>query len=201
MKRANSLEEERQALLEQIHSSRAAYRRMLAQYDAPEDSAGSAAYGADSRLDSKPHVSGMPGAFPRSMTMRWIIGHPWAIAGAVAGVVALAAVGPRRIKRGVAAVPAVAAIRKRMHNGEPEGFGSWSRPERRRPREVVVEKSSPAGGALMASAMGLVTMMLRDPARMRMAARTAAQAWNWFNQRRQHQNGRMQQGRSWNQVR
>lgn len=181
MKPSTSLEEERAALLEQIHSSRAAYRRMLAQYDQPEQSAGSAAYGNDKRLQQgPPHVRGMPAAFPRSQTVRWVVTHPWAVAGVAAGVVALMAIGPRRVKRGVGSV-------QRRFRKEEAMPTVQSGPWRGAPvvREVVVQqKPSSTTGAVMASAMGLVTMLLRDPQRMRMAVQTATNAWQWMQNRR-----------------
>jgi hypothetical protein len=179
MKPNTSLEEERAALLEQIHSSRAAYRRMLAQYDQPEQSGGSAAYGNDKRLpQGQPHVRGMPDAFPRSQTVRWVVTHPWAVAGVAAGLVALMAIGPRRVKRGVGSVQRRFRKGDAMHTVQS---GSW----RDAPvREVVVQKPSSAAGAAMASLMGLITMALRDPQRMRMAVQTATRAWEWMQARR-----------------
>lgn len=194
MKPSTSLEQEREALLEQIHSSRAAYRRMLAQYDQPEEWAGSAAYGNDKRIAPKEvHVRGMPAAFPRSRSLRWAYSHPWAIAGVVAGLVALAAVGPRRIGKGVD------TVRHRLRRNEPQPVVQ-SGPWRGAPvvREVVVQKPSTAGAAL-AGMMGLATMALRDPQRMRMAIQTASNAWRWVQSRRQEQEKlRSRRQREWN---
>ncbi|MDB5798593.1 MAG: hypothetical protein JWP36_2495 [Paucimonas sp.] len=208
MKRAISLEEERQALLEQIHTSRAAYRRMLAQYDGPAESERPASgYVHEAApLPKGRLVRGMPAAFPRSATMRWVMDHPTAVAGVAAGlvaVVALAAIGPRRIAYSVRTAPAVRALQSRLQgrlHREPErpAFSagrSW--PERdsvSRERELLYrdhDLARPArpslAGTALASAAGIVSMLMRDPARMRMAARAATTAIEWLKNRRQQQ--------------
>ncbi len=191
MKRAISLEEERQALLEQIHSSRAAYRRMLAQYDQPQEPSDQAGNSTGVRLAS--HVRGMPAAFPRSRTMRWIIGHPYATAGAAAGIIALAVIGPRRAMQSARLLrfaPGVGGVKNAMQRTmRRRKEDTWTTtPARALPpeREVMVPSNKQAlGGAAVASLTGLVSMLLRDPARMRMLARAATTATDWWRSRRQ----------------
>ncbi len=178
MKPTTSLEQEREALLEQIHSSRAAYRRLLAQYDEPEHSAGSAAYGNDNRLaPRKVQVRGMPQEFPRSRSLQWVLSHPWAVAGTAAGLVALAALGPRRIKQGMSKMrrrkePAPQAMQLVPWHGQGG-------------REVVVPQKPSTAGAAMAGVMGLAAMALRDPQRLRTMVQAANNAWRWLQNRRQ----------------
>lgn len=88
MKSASSLQAERQALLEQIHASRNAYRRLLTQDDADQYLQETNALYSDPRH-----------RFPRSMTVRWIMQHPYLCASLVAGTVAL--LGQKRIRRAV----------------------------------------------------------------------------------------------------
>jgi hypothetical protein len=114
------LEEQRDALLARIHASREAYRQQMHAVEVPPP----APTMHELTDDTRTHP------FPRSQTMRWILGHPLLIAG---GVAALALIGPRRAANGVA-------------------------------------RAAP----LVSSAAGLLTMTLRDPARMRVAARGVA---------------------------
>lgn len=85
------LEEQRDALLARIHASRAAYRQQLHAVDVSTP----APTMHDLMHDTHTHP------FPRSQTMRWLLGHPLIIAG---GVAALLAIGPRRAVNGVAKV-------------------------------------------------------------------------------------------------
>ena len=87
------LEEQRDALLARIHASRAAYRQQMHTADAA--AAAPAPTMHELMDDSRTHP------FPRSQTMRWLLGHPLIIAG---GVAALAVIGPRRVLNGVARV-------------------------------------------------------------------------------------------------
>jgi hypothetical protein len=88
MKHGSSLEQERQALLEQIHASRQAYRRLLTEADAEEFAHETNALYSDPAQ-----------GFPRSMTVRWIMQHPYLCASIVIGAVVL--IGPGRIGRTV----------------------------------------------------------------------------------------------------
>lgn len=76
MKNLATLEEEKRALLARMQSSRAEYHRLLTHSDA--------------RPTAPPDRSPTtPEGFPRSMTMRWIIDHPYALVFAAVAVVAL----------------------------------------------------------------------------------------------------------------
>lgn len=86
------LEEQRDALLARIHASREAYRQEMR---AVEISA------ATPSTHELVHHDTLAYPFPRSQTMRWLLGHPLLIAG---GVAALVLVGPRRAVNGVARV-------------------------------------------------------------------------------------------------
>src|SRR3569833_1691340 len=79
MKHGPSLEDERRALLEHIHSTRSSYRRMLMEIDEEEEA----------RVHHRAEqIAGDDPAFPRSMTMRWLVAHPYASLAAVAVVAA-----------------------------------------------------------------------------------------------------------------
>lgn len=91
------LEEQRDALLARIHASRASYRQQLQAMDAGEPA------------PSLKEMMHSPGShpFPRSQSMRWLLSHPWLIAG---GVAALVIVGPRRAISGLGrAAPVVSS--------------------------------------------------------------------------------------------
>ena len=85
------LDEQRDALLARIHASREAYRLQMntVEVSAPAPTMHELMH------DTRTHP------FPRSQTMRWLLGHPLAIAG---GVAALLIIGPRRAVNGVAKV-------------------------------------------------------------------------------------------------
>ena len=91
MRQADSLEEERQTLLEQIHASRVVYRRMLTHPDMPGDSDAMHDIHSDDAVDDARK-------FPRSKTMRWVIHHPYLTTLTVAAIVTF---GPRNIVRTV----------------------------------------------------------------------------------------------------
>jgi hypothetical protein len=79
-----SLSDEKQALLAKMEASRVAYRRMLMGTDT-----------AQAAIEDVRPV----GTFPRSHTMRFIQDHPYVVLGALAAVVAIPLLGPRRIAR------------------------------------------------------------------------------------------------------
>lgn len=87
------LEEQRDALLARIHASREKYRQQMHTVEA------SASAPAPTMHELMHDTQGHP--FPRSQTMRWLLGHPLIIAG---GVAALLVIGPRRVVNGVAKV-------------------------------------------------------------------------------------------------
>lgn len=85
------LEEQRDALLARIHTSREAYRQQLHAVDVAPP--------APTMHELMDNTHTHP--FPRSQSMRWLLGHPLIIAG---GVAALLVIGPRRVVNGVARV-------------------------------------------------------------------------------------------------
>jgi hypothetical protein len=85
------LEEQRDALLARIHASRESYREQMHAVDAGKPTPTMKQMMHDP--DTHP--------FPRSQTMRWLLGYPWLIAG---GVAAVAIIGPRRAVNGIARV-------------------------------------------------------------------------------------------------
>lgn len=85
------LEEQRDALLARIHASREAYRQQMHAVEVTPPSPTMHALMDDTHMHP----------FPRSQTMRWLLGHPLVIAGGVAG---LLLIGPRRVVNGVARV-------------------------------------------------------------------------------------------------
>jgi hypothetical protein len=89
MKHGPSIQEERDALLEHIHASRAAYRQLLTDVDTEEKTGTGSASGYDQAR------------FPRSMTMRWIVRHRYLCAFAAAAAAAAIVIGPRRIAQSV----------------------------------------------------------------------------------------------------
>lgn len=127
MSTVQSLEQERQAILDRMQMRREAYRRML--HDGTDFSSmparvdGAAQPSAARRLDREGATADtavytykrVPDSFPRTRLMRNVSEHPmlWAL-----GVAAVLAIGPRRIARSVAtsgaALGAVATSRSRM---------------------------------------------------------------------------------------
>lgn len=92
------LEEQRDALLARIHASRDSYRQQM---KAVEVRASTPTM-KQMMQDRQTHP------FPRSQTMRWLLGNPWLIAG---GVTAVAIIGPRRVVNGAARVgPLVSSV-------------------------------------------------------------------------------------------
>jgi hypothetical protein len=165
MKHGPSLEEERDALLEHIHASRAAYRRMLTEVNAVEEQK---FQNEASRLAPE-----QPG-FPRSRTMRWIIKHPYLAALAAAGTTALIVIGPRRVVKMVGS--RATALKGRSATASPMV-------------PVVTAVPAPAaankGGAVLGLLTAVATAALRNPARIQMAMRTAASVAQFVKRRRQ----------------
>lgn len=147
MKAAHSLEEERQALLDQIHTSRDTYRRMLTAENETEEAV------------SVPQSRALktPERFPRSMTLRWIVDHPYLLATGVAGAALLA---PRRIRKQVSH-----SVSSSVHT-------------------VAPPRARKAAKGVFTGVITLATMLLKDPAKMRMLTRTVSTALNYARQRR-----------------
>jgi hypothetical protein len=148
MKHGPSLQEERDALLEHIHASRAAYRRMLTEVNTAEEQK------LDNRIAKL--APEQPG-FPRSMTVRWIMKHPYLSALAVAGTAALVVIGPRRAMQTIG--NRTAALK----------------------HSAAIRGSGPVLGALTAVA----STMLRNPSRVQLAVRAFSSAAQFLRRRRQ----------------
>lgn len=180
MKHGPSLEEERRALLEHIHASRASYRRMLMEIDEEQEA----------RVHHRAEqMAGGDPAFPRSMTMRWLVAHPYASLAAVALVAAGTPL----------AVRAAAKWRREQQREQdslrfmaaaapvPQPGGAASHPYYAQPVYGKPSSPRPAVAAIRAAATSLTAiaaMVLRDPAKMRMAMRLASNAATWARQRR-----------------
>ncbi|MDB5824605.1 MAG: hypothetical protein JWR21_3309 [Herminiimonas sp.] len=149
MKHSPSLEEERQALLAQIQSSRAVYRRMLAEADAPEPAGPSAA----SRRGNAIAATVTDRA---ESAMQWAKAHPALVAAGAAGLVAVLMLARRRTTRRTASRAQVRDVVQTRGN------------------QLLNQQSAVprvARGVLMSSLAGLAQGVLRNPARLRLAAR------------------------------
>ncbi len=211
-----SLEEQRNALLEQIHASRSVYRRMLTQGESIETASAHehAAAGTDIRQDaaaSSASLSGSAGlrgkasdpAFPRSMTMRWIMDHPFYTAAAIVGVAMLipkAARAGKRVnsklgskKRSKAPQAPTAYVPPvQMHGSSVPAQGAY-------PQTVYIQQpASPHktgalagmaafGGTALTSIITIATMVMRDPAKMQMAMKMFHTASDYMRKRRGQQ--------------
>lgn len=207
-----SLEEQRNALLEQIHASRSVYRRMLTQGESIETASAHehAAAGTDIRddaaanpLPSKVRASrALPGdpEFPRSTTMRWILDHPFYTAAAVVGLFMLVPKAARTTKRASGKL----AARKRSKAapapsayappGQVHAYGPP--PQNGYPQTVYIQQpSSPQktgalagvaafGGTALTSIITIATMVLRDPAKMQMAMKMFHTASDYMRKQR-----------------
>lgn len=89
-----SLESERQSILRRMQMSRSGYRHMLMEDTASDHDKPAAHYAEEARALAMPQEEARQ--FPRSVTMRLITRHPFALALAVT---ALVVIGPRRIMR------------------------------------------------------------------------------------------------------
>jgi hypothetical protein len=143
--------------------------------------------------------------FPRSMTMRWIMDHPFYTAAAVVGAAMLipkaARVGKRaggklsRRKRNKASqAPASYAVPGQPHVYPPS-------PQNAYPQTVYIQQPPPPsqktgalagvaafGGTALTSIITIATMILRDPAKMQMAMRMFSTASDYMHKRRSQQN-------------
>ncbi len=158
-----SLEDERRALLEQIEASRAVYRRMLSGEPDISSVPGRQHVGADTgqaRVGSTRQSRLM---VARDSSVQWVLAHPLWVVGGVALLVLLA---PRLISG------TRAAARHRAARHQTVAASQDLRDERSR-----------SGGTLRAL-LTVTTLLLRDPARLRAAARMAGSAWQWLQRRR-----------------
>jgi hypothetical protein len=165
MKHAHSLEEERQALLEQIHASREAYRRMLMQSHTFEGK----------NTESHMSLVGKDTGFPRSMTMRWIMQHPYLSAAAATAILVATPLAGRVLATRRTAVSAnQAAVNKsRAVAGDASRTTRTARTRSTDMTSSSVARAGPvvAGRAAITGLATAAMMILRDPAKMRMAAK------------------------------
>ncbi|MGV3741086.1 MAG: hypothetical protein ACO1NO_02115 [Burkholderiaceae bacterium] len=202
-----SLEEQRNALLEQIHASRSVYRRMLTNGESIETATAHehAAAGTDIREEAAAsaaassvaasRASSTDAAFPRSMTMRWILNHPFYTAAAIVGVAMLVPKVARAGKRVGSKLPS----RKRSKaaaapvNYGPPPQGGYA--QGGYPQPVYIQQPAPqkagamAGvaafsGTALTSLITIATMILRDPAKMQMAMKMYHTANDYMRKRR-----------------
>jgi hypothetical protein len=212
-----SLEEQRNALLEQIHASRAVYRRMLTQGESIETASAHehAAAGTDIREEAAAHATPSSASakagrrmadpnFPRSMTMRWIMDHPFYTAAAVVGVAMLLPKAARAGKR------AGGKIRSRKRGKEDHSSSAYVPPTQAQgsgapaygpyPQPVYIQQPSPQktgavagaaafGGTALTSIITIATMVMRDPAKMRMAMKLFSTASNYLRKRHNEKTG------------
>lgn len=200
-----SLEEQRNALLEQIHASRAVYRRMLTQGESIETASAHehAAAGTDIRDEAAgaEAASGRTAAkdsnFPRSTTMRWIMDHPFYTAAAVVGIAMLI---PKAARAGKQAGSKVSSRKRNKaappppHYGPPGQSHVYGAPP---PQTVYIQQPSPQksgalagfaafGGTALTSIITIATMVLRDPAKMQMAMKLLSTTSDYVRKRRSH---------------
>jgi hypothetical protein len=199
-----SLEQQRQALLEQIHASRATYRRMLTGETEDTSATSNNAYAALSTDDTSQANATKKGtaddpAFPRSMTMHWIMNHPYYTAAAIVGVALLipkTLKGTRRVSKKLS--------NKKHHKAAPHyasgNYSSATPPQNINqpgayPQTIYVQQpSSPKTGALagvaafggtaLTSLITLATMVMRDPAKMQMAIKMFHTASHYLQDRK-----------------
>lgn len=199
MSENSSLEEEKRALLEQIHSSRETYRRMLAKSDTPKRGV---------VVDNVVNIGQMDQDFPRSMTMRWILKHPYASTAASTAVVAAAAL------LGTRSVKSVASLRYGKSNRPSHFNAAYMRPavsgeSSGRPRTARTRSTDFGASGNVSKPMtiarslftGLATaaaMLARDPRKLRTAANALSAAAGFVRARR---SGRPQQKRAVKTVR
>lgn len=181
MKQNTSLEDERQALLEQIHSSREIYRRMLTQSDKTENTTIEGNIVDVSRVER----------FPRSMTMRWIVQHPYVTGAAAAAVVAL--LGSRTTRTAI--VHGTTSITHRLRGKTAtmrplvsNEISGTRRTARTRSTDFTTNANASKPMALARSVFtGLATaaaMLLRDPRKLRAATNAFSAAAGYVRTRR-----------------
>ena len=183
MKQNTSLEDEKRALLEQIHSSRETYRRMLTKSDTPKQGV---------VVDNVVNIGQMD-HFPHSMTMRWITRHPYASAAVVIGVALLGARSAKtaishRAGRSSRKLPGNAAY---LRPKVSEDSAASRRNARTRSTDVAASGNASKPMAIARSVFtGLVTaaaMVIRDPRKMRTAANAFSAAAGFVRARRSRQ--------------
>lgn len=170
VKRTHSLEEERQVLLAEIQSSRAVYRRMLAEADAPRP-------GPFSRA-RRSHAGGASGSGRAEDAKQWARDHPAMVVAGLAGTIALALLARRRTKRHKSAAAT-------MKQAEQSSGQSLLKEQSPLPRV--------AGGVLATAFASLATGLLRNPAQLRFAARAMPALLDYVRRWRSNVNARSAQ--------
>ena len=177
MKQHTSLEDERRALLEQIHSSREVYRRMLTKSDKQE-----------STVEGRALIVGNRVWIPRSLTMRWILQHPYAITAAVAAVGIL---GSRTARTAIVQRTGQASRRLRSNAASMRPAVSNEAAGRRTARTRSTDFAANNMSTPRAAARSIVTgiaaaaaMLLRDPRKMQAASNAFSAATRFIRERR-----------------
>lgn len=179
MKHNSSLQDERRALLEQIHASRTSYRRMLMEADKP----------AGGPQAGRVHSIIRTNRFTRNNAMNWVVQHPYL---SVAAATAIIFLGQRIVRT---AVRRGTAMNRHSDVAARPGTTGKSMPARRSTDRIGHADTSAhaakpsrlamAGRAAFTGLATLTAMVLRDPAKMRIAARTFSIAKSFVQQRRQ----------------
>lgn len=181
MKQNTSLEDERRALLDQIHSSREIYRRMLTQSDKSQHTI----------IEGRVVDASRDEHFPRSMTMRWIVQHPYMMGAAAAAAVAL--LGSRRARTAIVhgTASATQRLRGKTATMRPVVSSEVAVPRRTARTRVTDFPASSNTSKPMAIARSVFTglataaaMMLRDPRKMRTATNAFSAAAGFVRARR-----------------
>lgn len=174
-----SLEDEKRALLDQIHSSRETYRRML-KHDARDENI----------IEGNVVNIGHMDRFPRSMTMRWIVQHPYMSAAAVAAVALL---GTRSARTAI--TDQVSRVNRRLHANAATMRPAMSHDVAGSRRTARTRSTDFQASGNMSRPMsiarsmftGLITagaMLLRDPRKMKAASNAFSAAAKFVRERR-----------------
>jgi hypothetical protein len=178
MKQHSSLQDERRVLLEQIHASRSSYRRMLMESNKLEEKKPAG------RLNSIIKVKG----FPQSSAINWLVQRPYLSVAAAAAVIFIGQKIVRTtIRRRSTVNRSPGVVQQRGKAGKPiPGRRSTDRiaytgaaQYGAQPSRLVV-----AGRAAFTGLATVAAMLLRDPSKMREAARMFALAKNYVQERR-----------------
>jgi hypothetical protein len=177
MKTNTSLQDERLALLEQIHASRMSYRRMLTETDKPESTPQA----------GRVHNIVKRNGSSRTNAINWVTKHPYL---SIAAASALIFMGQRIVRTAVKRKNASS-----LHSEPAQRPGTTGKSiPARRSTDRIGQAHLPALAAkpsrIAAAFTGLATvaaMVLRDPAKMRVATRMFSIANSFVQQRRHRQ--------------
>lgn len=187
MKQNTSLEDERRALLDQIHSSREIYRRMLTKDDKPA---------RGTTIEGRVVEVRTPDRFPRSMTMQWITRHPYVMGAAAAAAVAL--LGSRRARTAISHGTVAATHRLRGKTATMRPALSSEKSEVRRTARTRstdfpttgVSKPAAIARSVFTGLATAAAMLLRDPRKMRAASNAFSAAAGYVRSRRSRGGGK-----------